>query len=436
MDKYRQLIKLFVVLFFSTAFTFSFSHFGAKAYETLINADGKFSDGTTIGDLDVSGKTEQEAKTLLEEKYVDWLKTSSFQLQYGEQSASFDINQFHLDATQTVNSLKDGQTNTAFITVDKVKVEEQVEILFPQVKISDIDIDKLMNSLNSTASLFETGTNSYNLYNDYLLNDKLQKDVVINEATVEITDLPVDLQRVINEVSNIEIKGNFSLLNFAKVHEITDFDALNVIATGIYQAILPSNFTVIERNIGKSLPVFAKQGYEAKVDPSKNDDLVIANPNKTPYNLELHLSNNELKVKLKGQKFAYDYQISLKDQQELKAKTIIQYSPLIAPGITKIQTRGSAGKVVKVYRDIYQGSSFIKSELISEDYYPPVYQVEIHGLTGSQSAPNTTTGSTNDGTSTSNQATNNAAADQTISSSVQQDTTESAIWGKPNEQEK
>ncbi len=417
---------------------FSFSHFGAKAYETIINKNGKFSDGTTIGALDISGKTEQEATTLLEEKYIDWLKTSSFKLEYGEQSASVDMNQFHLDATQTINSLKDGQKNSAFITVDKVQVEEQVEILFPQAKTSDIDIEKLMNSLNSTAALFGSGTNSFDIYNDYLLNDNIKKDVILNVATVTMTDLPVDLPNLIEKVNKIEIKENttFSLLDFVQDHKITSSESLNVMATGIYQAILPSNFSIIERNIGRTLPEYAKLGNEAKVDSSKRADLVITNPNKTRYSLELQLENNHLIVTLKGQKFAYDYQVSLKDKQELKAKTIVQYSPQLIPGKTEIQTKGVAGIVVKLYRDVYQGSSLIKSEFISEDYYPPVYQVEIHGLFGSQSTANTSTGTANNGAATNSQTTESAAADQTTSSSTQQNPTNSDIWGKANEQEK
>src|SRR3954469_22311509 len=99
------MIKLFVLLFFSTAFIFSFSHYGAEAFEKITNSDGKFPKGTTIGALDVSGKTEDEATSLLEEKYVDWLKNTTIELQYGEKNALFDTNQFHLDAEQTVDSI-------------------------------------------------------------------------------------------------------------------------------------------------------------------------------------------------------------------------------------------------------------------------------------------------------------------------------------------
>ncbi|MFJ5715540.1 G5 domain-containing protein [Neobacillus sp. NPDC093127] len=444
MGKSQQLIKLFVVLLFSTAFIFSFSHYGAKAFEKITNANGKFSDGTTIGSLDVSGKTEIEAKSLLEEKYLEWLKDTSFNLQYGEKTAPFDVNQFHLDAKQTVNSIKDSQKNPAFITIDRLQVVEQVENLFPQLKSSDINLEKLSSSLNETALLLEAGSHTFNLYEDYLLAEHIKKDVVINTAVIDMKQVPNDLQTLIENNPSIEIpeESTFSVLEFAKKHKITDSDALNIIATGIYQAALPTDLVIEERNISSSLPDYASLGYEAKVDQSRNSDLVIANRNKAKYKLELKLDNGSLTVTIKGEEFVYNYKITTKDEQKLKPKTIIQYSPLLLPGKTKVQIKGAEGIIVKVYRDVYQGDSFIKSVLIAEDYYPPVYQVEVHGLAGSQQSVTEPSGTTNTQTGTDNNGQTNEPANtngnQTPANSDnrQQDSSDSDLWGKPNEQPK
>ena len=432
-------IKLFVVLLFSTAFIFSFSHFGAKAFEKNTIGSGKFSDGTAIGTLDVSGKTKEETQSLLEEKYIDWIKDSSMQLQYGEKSAPFDLNLFHLDAKQTMDSMKDGQKNSAFITVNLSQVKEQIDILFPQINSSDIDLDKLKDSLNSTASLFAAGSHSFDLYNNYLLADHIQKDAVINAVVIKMKNVPVDLQFIINQKPTIEIpeESTFSFLNFIKENKIDTTDSLNIIATGIYQAILPSNFTIAERDISSMLPDYAQLGYEAMVSQSKNADLVFLNPNKGKYTLEMQLENNLLKVTLKGEKLLYDYKVISKDEQKLKPKTIIQYSPLLLPGKTKIQTQGTEGQTIKMYREIYQGSELVRSELISEDYYPPVYQVEVDGLTGSQSAAAQTSGT--EGNQTNTTTTNSSDLNSATSTSSEvkvQDSNDSDLWGKPNEQPK
>ncbi|MDQ1144860.1 hypothetical protein QE429_001687 [Bacillus sp. SORGH_AS 510] len=437
----KQMLKVFVVLFFGTAFIFSFSHYGAKAFENMTNADGRYSDGTAIGDLDVSGKSEEEAMNLLEQKYMNWTKEASMELQYGEMAASIDLTVFHLDAKQTIDSIRDGQKNTAIIATEKQQVIKQVNVLFPQVATNELDIDKLTQDLNQTASQFETVAHSFNLYDNYLLSSQSTK---LNTAILDLNEIPKELLTVIEEDPKIELKqdASFSLLEWVKAHNVQDPYTVDVLATGIYQAILPTNFSIIERNISSSLPEFATLGFEAKVNAERNVNLILANPNKTTYTLALQLQGEKLVVTLTGQKFAYNYKISTKDEQKLKFKTIVQYSPLLLPGKTKVQTSGVEGQVIKVYRDVYQGGAFLKSELISEDYYPPSYQVEIHGLAGSEqvSTPPTTTTSTQTtvpNSSTVNQTKTQAQTqNQPTTESNQQESNDSDLWGKPNEEPK
>ncbi|MEY2192662.1 G5 domain-containing protein [Neobacillus sp. BF23-41] len=142
-----------------------------------------------------------------------------------------------------------------------------------------------------------------------------------------------------------------------------------------------------------------------------------------------------------GEKFVYKYQITTKDEQKLAPKTIIQYSPLLLPGKTKVQTKGEQGQIVKVYREVYQGDQFLKSELISEDYYPPSYRIEIHGLAGSgQTTTQTTTDTSGNQVDYSSQTIDTTSPDgnqsTTTSDSPQQESTDNELWGKPNEQPK
>lgn len=416
------------MLFFGTVFIFSFSHFGAKAFENLTGADGKYSEGTTAGSVDISGKTESEAIALLEEKYVDWVKNTKFELQYSELIVPFDTNQFHFDSAQTLSSIIDGQQNQAVITIDLLQVGEQIQILFPQVDSNKLELTKLTSDLSNTASHFHNGSFTFNLSKDYLITDPSSKNAVLSEAIVKLTNVSSELQSVIEANSEILIdkKVEFSFLEYAKAQKIENSTVLNVLATGIYQAVLPTNFKITERNIGSALPDYATLGMEAKVNAAKGLDLIIVNPNESLYTITLRLDSNNLIVTLKGEKLLYNYEISKKDEQQLKPKTIKQYSPLVLPGNIKVQTEGADGKIVKVYRDIYQEGQLIKSELISEDYYPPVYRVEIHGLTGSE---NTATPAV-----TSPAVTPDSNGTQTPRLTEEPDS--NGLWGKPNEQPK
>lgn len=429
------------MLFFSTAFIFSFSHFGVQAFGKLTNVDGKFTNGTTIGALDVSGKTKSEVTNLLEEKYVDWLKNTSIHLQYQEKDVPFDMNQFHLNSKQTIDSIKDGQNNLANINIEKSKVQEQLQILFPELKSSEFNLDKLTTSLTQTASKFENGSSSLNLSNDFLLAEHIEKDTVLNVAEIDLMEVPDDLQNILEENPKMEIQAEstFSLLEFVKQKKLkVNSQTLNILATGIYQAILPTNFSIVERNIGSSLPEYANLGYEAKVNLDKNADLVLENPNKGKFIMEFQLENKHLNVTLKGEKFLYHYKISTKGEQKLTPKTIVQYSPLLLSGKTMIQAIGEDGHIIKVYRDVYQGDQFMKGELISEDYYPPVYRVEVHALAGNQQGTTPTSTSNTNQTGTNITDSSNQTVDQTTATpdNNKQGTNESDLWGKPNEQPK
>jgi hypothetical protein len=439
LGKKQHLIKLFAVLFFSTAFIFSTSYFGSQAFGKLSNDDGKYADGTTVGSLNLSGKTENEAISLLEERHADWVKNTKIELQYSEKIVPLDVNLFHFDATETVLSIKDGQKNAASISIELLQIQEQIQTLFPQIDSKVIELTKLTENLTNTASQFENGTFSFHLNKDYLITEADKNEAVISEVVVELKDISDELYKGIDENPQIKIAegATFSFLEFAKQQKIENTTVLNIMATGIYQAILPTNLSIKERNISNALPDYALLGYEAMVNPAKGVDLVIVNPNKTGYTLEFHLGPSNLKVTLKGDQLLNKYEISKKDEQLLKPKTIVQYSPFVLPGKIKVEKEGADGKIVKIYRNIYQGNQLLNSELISEDYYPPVYRVEIHGLTGTKQGTSPTNGGQpSTGANTTGQTNPTGSQSPSTSDTNQQVNNDDDLWGKTNEQRK
>jgi G5 domain/VanW like protein len=430
LSKHQPFIKLFVVLFLSTAVIFSSSHFGAKAFQNITNAtDGKYSAGTTIGSIDISGKAESETIALLEEKYVEWVKNTKIELQYSEKIVPFDLNLFSFDATQSVYSIKDGEANTVSMTIELLPVEELIKLQFPTINTQEIELSKLLTNLANTASKFDAGSYKFNLNKDYLLVEAGKKDNIISKSIVRLTDIPNELASILTANPELQIAegANFSLLEFAKQQKIESSASLSVIATGIYQSVLPTNFKIIERNISSGLPNYTGVGFEAKINVANGADFIIVNPNTTPYTVELKLENKDLIVTLKGEKLLYDYRISKIEEQHLKPKTIVQYSPLLLPGQTKIETSGLDGQIVKIFRETYQGEQLISSELLSEDYYPPVYRVEVHGLLGTQQASTVTPSSA---------TTNPTGNPSTTSLGTIKQNSDDDLWGKPNEQPK
>jgi hypothetical protein len=276
-----------------------------------------------------------------------------------------------------------------------------------------------------------------------------EQEVVLNSATLNVMDVPDDLQSFLTANPKIELPADssFSLLDFLKKQklETASAEALSIIGTGIYQAILPTNFMIEERNIGSELPAYAALGDEAKVDFTQSMDLAFSNPNNSKCTLELKLNGNSLTVTLKGAKLPYEYKITKKNEQKLTPKTVVQYSPLLTSGQTTVKSPGKNGQTVEVYRQTYKGDILEKSEQIANDYYPPEYRVEIHAL----DQPTQTAGDATDtSTQTDQQATSNSDQSSQTSQSTTDGTTtttngttatstsDSDLWGKPNEETK
>jgi hypothetical protein len=276
------------------------------------------------------------------------------------------------------------------------------------------------------------------------------QETVLNSTTVNVKEVPDDLQTFFTANQKIELPADstFSLLDFLKKQKLESLsaEALSIIGTGIYQAILPTNFTIEERNIGSELPDSAGLGDEAKVDFTQNMDLAFSNPNTTKCTLEFQLNGNSLTVSLKGAKLPYEYKITKKNEQKLTPKTVVQYSPLIASGQSAVKDPGKTGGTVEVYRETYKGDILVKTEFLANDYYPPEYRVEIHALdqpaqtsgaaVGTSGQTDQQVASSSDQSSQTAQSTTTDGTAATTNGTTSTSTSDSDLWGKPNEETK
>jgi hypothetical protein len=274
-----------------------------------------------------------------------------------------------------------------------------------------------------------------------------EPEVVLTSATVNVKDIPDDLPSFLSVNPKIDFPADssFSLLDFLKKQKLETLsaDTMSIIGTGIYQAILPTNFSLEERNISSELPDYASLGGEAKVDFSQNMDLAFSNPNNTKCILEFQLNGNSLTVSLKGAKLPYEYKIMKKNEQKVAPKTIVQYSPLVSSGQTAVKNTGKAGQTIDVFRQTYKGDILVKSELIANDYYPPEYRIEIHGLDQTAqtagAVANTTVQTdqqTVANTDQNGQTTQSTTTTTTDGTTAAVSSSDSNLWGKPNEETK
>lgn len=433
-------IKLFIILFICTTFIFSFSHFGVSAYEAITSDHSQFGDGTMIGPVNVSGKTKEEALAMLTEEMQSWRAQTNIKLQYKENSVQVDNGQYLFDFENTIDMVQDGGQNEIIVTFKSGDMYQYLQGLSSELDSSKIKTDPIVNELVSIGANFRSGDQIIKV-EKYLTTAETDHEL-ISEASITPEYLPLELGLLVEEFSAIKVDGGaqVSLLTLMEERQFTTFpsEAASMIASVIYQAILSSNFTIIEKHTSQVLPDYLELGYEAKVDYQNHLDFIFANPNENSYEIALQLDGNTLTAKLTGSTFLNQYKLKLVDRKEFEPKTIIQFHPN-PPSSSVLTQKGSKGLLIKVYRAVYgESDEWLRDDFISEDYYPPIHNVEIRKLTSTQT--NNGTGGTGgtDGTQETNPDTQTPSDNGTT---TQPDPSQTGngdddIFGKPNEQTK
>ncbi|KAB2338724.1 hypothetical protein F7731_04025 [Cytobacillus depressus] len=380
--KNKQGVKLFIVLFLCTIFIFAFSHYGAFAYNTVVNHSDSFAENTMVGNVSIVGKTEAEAMEAVDDQLTRWLDEMVVNICYKEKQVHLDNALFRFNVPESVKTATNGQRNMMVVQFEENNLENAIQDSFPTVELGAIDMQKLTEDLFSGAKLLEIGNLEFSL-DEYLTDSKMNEDVIVQQTKVETGE--VNFSKMINELATFEIpaKSQVSLLQLFAEKGLSNVSSerLNMFATGIYELILPTNFSIIERNIGNEKPENVSLGFEAKVDSEKNIDLIFANPNETSYTIQIESIDHTLIFSLKGQSFLNKYVIVIEDEQSFKPKTIKQFNSLLKPREKVIERQGKEGLYIKVLRETYdETGALLHSEVISEDFYPPVYQIEVTGL--------------------------------------------------------
>lgn len=380
----QQTLKLFLALILSTGYILSFSHFGASAFNKLVNDQDIMEPGTTLGSLNISGKTKPEIKKLLEEEIVAWKQGTAINLTYKEiENPAKDVDiQFQVE--ETLANVKSGQKNLVTVVIDQDTLVEAVYDTSISLSSEAVNTEQLANDISASATMLTAG--SYRFHLENYLDGVTAEDEIIAKAVIKTGKYTSEIKEIISLIQPVEIQGRtqFSLLNKLKdLQEDKTYStgALSRIATGIYETILPTNFAIIERSVSTKLPSYANLGMEAKVNAKKNTDLVFSNINEDSYFLEFTQSGKNLNVVLKGKSFLNHYNVKKSAEKRYQPKTIIQFDSQLTSGQMNVTEPGKEGISIKITREISdEKGNLIETEEISEDFYAPIHRIEIHPL--------------------------------------------------------
>lgn len=440
--KTRQIIKISLILIVFSLFTYSFTYFGASALSSKKDVESIFSGHTFIGTIDVSNKTKEEAKALLEARWNEWSSNAKVALIHKEQAYSVSAESFTLLTDQTVSSASDGIQNELVVKM------ESLSGILPDTIITRLNLEEMENDLIVAIQGFNE--NIVIELGRYLPQEE---PIEVSAASIKLNDKNEEFLSFIKSFPTIvlEAESQFSLASLVKESELPELSdhTYSQIATAIYQAILPTNFHVSERHISRQMQENIEPGFEAKVQFNKRMDFSVYNPNASTYTIVFNWNSPDLEVSVNGAPFLYNYSIHTLDKQEFQPRIIKQFSPLINVGQKSVKVEGVPGVIVKVVRETHsKKGELLKTEVLSEDFYPPVHRIEVHPLEAAATVPESGTAPGEDtvvlpGAGDSDAQPDQSAGETSLGEAEGEDATdkeadieEDGLFGKPNEEPK
>jgi hypothetical protein len=364
-------MKIFFLIFLSTTFITAFSHVGSRAFEAYTVSSVTFNQGTSIGNIDISGMTEEEALSAIAAGVEQWKNSAKIEISMRENKKVFNPSLLTFLIEDSVELAKNGEPNLLYAQVDRIEFENTIIGLSPSIT----EFDKLEEELLTNVQFLN---NTIQIKLEKYLANQLEKEVV--------STIKVPLQINVTDDQTIKIplaKGSsFSVTEFLAENNIIDDSSIDYFSSAVYQLLLKSNFKIVERHIGNDLPAEIPLGFEAKIDQKLGWDFVVYNPNQDDYTLQITKQDGYTRFDLVGFPFSNTYEIELANKQTFAPKVIEQFDSTLSFGQRKEFFSGKDGSYVEVIRKVVLGSKEMESELISKDYYPPQHRIILVGKSG------------------------------------------------------
>lgn len=332
--------------------------------------------GSTLGGIDIDGLKAEEVINKVEDSIDDWF-SAPVKVIGGEQTLviTADMLEFDLDTSyENFNALR----TPWYLFWEKEKLIQMPLEVTTTESLEQVLGNKIVWDTEATIrAILEQAS--------YL--NKTEIEAVLNKevsANIELAKTVIDLKEDIGDLTEVEVLLNNTMINGEKQFSLvgsledakTNFtqEALNVIASALYNTVLQTNYEIIERHSQTSKPTYLEQGLEATIDKVGFKDLVFINNEDTPSILKAEFANNKLIIAILANEKNYDVKVNVDKSRIVKPKIIYRYSTTMPIGAEKVIETGSNGQVIDVYREI-NGKGEYKKELVTSEYYPPRHRI-------------------------------------------------------------
>ncbi|MEK4128309.1 VanW family protein [Solibacillus sp. FSL W8-0474] len=331
---------------------------------------------STIGGVEVDELKGEDLKKALTNAVNEWYSNN---LKITGEGISIEVSSstFQFDIESTVKSYEDNYRKPWYaFWADETAVHLPLNILPSEIvknEISNIsawDTELTYEKVQLNASYLKTNEVEAVVNDMSILEiDRISLSVeTMPQGAMGMDELVLALQDTV-----IEPQAPFSMLeNLGETINLANRDAINFVASNIYNAALNINSEILERHSQNERPSYLKAGLEAKVDALANEDLRFINTFTKPAVLKLLIDDGKLQTEVYTPAKETEVSVTVSNDEEIQPRTITRYSSELAVGQTEQIQEGREGLRVSVYRTV-----FGEQQLVSRDYYPPVNRVIV-----------------------------------------------------------
>ncbi|MFD2133937.1 G5 domain-containing protein [Pseudogracilibacillus auburnensis] len=346
--------------------------------------------GSKIATISVEHKTEEEIKELLEQEINRWQEGEDIILTSDFQQITIPRTAVIFDVDVSINMLKDRtkRTFTSLFMKQKnvhvplsVKIDDKSESIQSVKELDYIQSEEMFQQIKEIASELEEGEAKITYIEGKEIPLETIAEVEMNIPTISNAVLTYAIDEI-NEYM-IASEDHFSFVQAVVLPEhLTNSSAeLSFLATALYTLFLQTNFDIVERHAGLTVPSYTEPGLDVAIDTKGNKDLLVMNPNKVSFKIEAEKRGDKLHVAIRSSPSDITYTYDLENVREIKQRTLYRYSKKLKAGEQETIQPGRKGLKADVYRSTYEQNVFIHSEFISQDVYLPEPKVVLVSTT-------------------------------------------------------
>ncbi|KOS69322.1 hypothetical protein AEA09_12630 [Lysinibacillus contaminans] len=359
------------------------------------------SKASSIGGVEVADLKGKEIEAAVQVAVTEWLATP-VKVTGGGVTSTIDPSQFVFDVASSVADYERMTDKSwyAFWESDQtvhiplhVVLNDEVQAQLQAVGVWDVE-----NTLNSVV-----GQASY-------LKGHEVEAAVLDTTSLEAERLALAIEEIpVNTLGVVEVGSilndfviapgeNISLLTLLGDNtELANLEGLDFIASMLYNAVLQTDYEILERHAQNEIPSYLQQGTEASINKALEKDLQFVNLTEQPGKVKVTTEGNSIKLEIFSQTKEKEIKIRVEKDRIVDPRIIYRYSDEIAIGQEKTVQEGKEGIRVEVYRSITENG--VSSEvLVSRDFYAPINRIVVR----STKQPVTTAGGSESDTSSTN----------------------------------